>query len=152
MRDTIGRQAARIAALLAAWLLPCGIAAAQTYPDRAVKIIVPVGPSGSYDIVGRLLADQLTRRLGQTVVVENRPGGGAIIGTQAVATSAPDGYTLLIGGLANMIFNAGLYKKLPYDPLTDFVPVALVFNISYTMVGSKDLPYSTPKAVIEAAR
>jgi tripartite-type tricarboxylate transporter receptor subunit TctC len=141
-----------IATFLVAWLLTCATAAAQTYPDRGVKIVVPVGPSGSYDIVGRLLADQLTRRLGQSVVVENRPGGGAIIGTQAVATAAPDGYTLLIGGLANMIFNVGLYKKLPYDPQTDFVPVALVFNISYTMIGSKDLTYSTPKEVIEAAR
>jgi tripartite-type tricarboxylate transporter receptor subunit TctC len=141
-----------IATILAAWPFSYGTATAQTYPDRGVKIIVPVGPSGSYDIVGRLLADQLTRRLGQSVVVENRAGGGAIIGTQAVATAPPDGYTLLIGGLANMIFNAGLYKKLPYDPLTDFVPVALVFNISYTMVGAKDLPYSSPKEVIEAAR
>jgi tripartite-type tricarboxylate transporter receptor subunit TctC len=149
MREMSRRHAVWAAVLLAA--LP-GVAAAQTYPDRGVKIVVPVGPAGSYDIVGRLLADQLTRRLGQTVVVENRPGGGAVIGTQAVATSAPDGYTLLIGGLANMIFNAGLYKKLPYDPLNDFVPVAIVFNISYTMVGSKDLPYATPKEVIEAAR
>src|SRR5436190_10298078 len=87
-----------------------GAALAQSYPSRPVKIIVPIGPAGSYDIVGRLVADQLSRRLGQTVVVENRPGAGAIIGTQAVATSPPDGYTLLIGGLANMVFNAGLYK------------------------------------------
>jgi tripartite-type tricarboxylate transporter receptor subunit TctC len=152
MRRSIGRRAVSLAALLCACLPWPGMAAAQTYPDRPVKIIVPIGPAGSYDIVGRLLADQLTRRLGQTVVVENRPGGGAVIGTQAVATAAPDGYTLLIGGLANMIFNAGLYKKLPYDPLADFTPVAIVFNISYTMVGSKSLPYSTPKEIIEAAR
>jgi tripartite-type tricarboxylate transporter receptor subunit TctC len=152
MREMTGGRALWLAAVLGAWLLPSGMAAAQTYPDRGVKIIVPVGPAGSYDIVGRLLADQLTRRLGQTVVVENRPGGGTVIGTQSVATAAPDGYTLLVGGLANMIFNAGLYKKLPYDPLADFVPVALVFNISYTMVGAKSLPYSTLKEVIEAAR
>ena len=140
MRKSVSLRAGCFAALLGALILPAGTATAQTYPDHGVKIIVPVGPAGSYDIVGRLLADQLTRRLGQTVVVENRPGGGAIIGTQAVATAAPDGYTLLIGGLANMIFNAGLYKKLPYDPLADFVPVAIVFNISYTMVGAKSLP------------
>ena len=152
MRKSVSLRAVGFAALLGALILPAGMATAQTYPDHGVKIIVPVGPAGSYDIVGRLLADQLTRRLGQTVVVENRPGGGAIIGTQAVATAAPDGYTLLIGGLANMIFNAGLYKKLPYDPLADFVPVAIVFNISYTMVGAKSLPYNTPKEIIEAAR
>jgi len=84
--------------------------------------------------------------------VENRPGAGAIIGTQAVASAPADGYTLLIGGLANMIFNAGLYKKLPYDPLNDFVPVALVFNISYTLVGAKDLPYASVKDIVAAAR
>jgi tripartite-type tricarboxylate transporter receptor subunit TctC len=113
-------------------------AGAQAYPDRAVKIIVPIGPSGSYDIVGRLLADQLSKRLGQSVVVENRPGAGTIVGTQAVINAPPDGYTLLIGGLSNIVFNAGLYQKLPYDPLTDLVPVALVF--------------STPKEVIAAAK
>jgi hypothetical protein len=96
-------------------------AGAQAYPDRAVKIIVPIGPSGSYDIVGRLLADQLSKRLGQSVVVENRPGAGTIVGTQAVINAPPDGYTLLIGGLSNIVFNAGLYQKLPYDPLTDLV-------------------------------
>ena len=127
-------------------------ASAQTYPDRPVKIIVPIGPSGSYDIVGRLLADQLTRRLGQTFVVENRPGAGTIVGTQFVVTAPPDGYTLLVGGLSNIAFNAGLYRKLAYDPLQDLVPVALVFNISYTLVGSTQLPYSTPKEIIEAAR
>src|SRR5437667_7113567 len=129
--------------LLALSSLPLapGSAAAQNYPDRAVKIIVPVGPAGSYDIVGRLLADQLTRRLGQNVVVENRPGAGSIVGTQFVVTSPPDGYTLLVGGLSNIVFNAGLYKKLSYDPLNDLTPVALVFSISYTLVGYKDLPY-----------
>jgi tripartite-type tricarboxylate transporter receptor subunit TctC len=133
-------------------LLPTGTAGAQTYPDRPVKIVVPIGPAGSYDLVGRLLADQLTKRLGQTVLVENRPGAGTIVGTQSVVTSAPDGYTLLVGGLSNIVFNAGLYKKLSYDPLADLVPVALVFNISYTLVGAKSLPYTTPQQVIEAAR
>ena len=127
-------------------------AGAQTYPDRPLKIIVPIGPSGSYDIVGRLLADQLSKRLGQSVVVENRPGAGTIVGTQAVINAPPDGYTLLVGGLSNIVFNAGLYQKLPYDSLTDLVPVALVFNISYTLVAHKDLPYSTPNEVIAAAK
>jgi tripartite-type tricarboxylate transporter receptor subunit TctC len=144
------------AALLvfAPFALPFGTheATAQSYPDRPIKIIVPIGPAGSYDIVGRLLADQLTRRLGQPVVVENRPGAGTIVGTQAAISAPADGYTLLIGGLSNIVFNAGLYKNLPYDPLNDLVPVALVFNISYTLVGAKELPYLTPKDVIEAAK
>jgi tripartite-type tricarboxylate transporter receptor subunit TctC len=138
-------------ALAAVMAAPAG-ADAEGYPDRAIKIVVPIGPSGSYDIVGRLLADQLSKRLGQSVVVENRPGAGTIVGTQAVTNAPPDGYTLLIGGLSNIVFNAGLYQKLPYDPLNDLVPVALVFNISYTLVAHKELPYSTPKEVIAAAK
>ena len=137
---------------LGALIATAAPAVAQTYPDRPVKIIVPIGPSGSYDIVGRLLADQLSKRLGQSVVVENRPGAGTIVGTQAVINAPPDGYTLLVGGLSNIVFNAGLYQKLPYDPLTDLIPVALVFNISYTLVAHKDLPYSTPNDVIAAAK
>src|SRR5260370_36949088 len=88
---------------------------AQAYPARPVKIIVPIGPAGSYDIVGRLLADQLTRRLGQTVVVENRPGAGAIIGTQAAATPPPRRYTLLIGGAPPRGLHAGAHKEPPDD-------------------------------------
>jgi len=140
------------AAILALSTLLPQPAAAQTYPDRAIKIIVPIGPGGSFDMVGRQVADILTKRLGQTVVVENRPGAGSIVGTQSVVAAPPDGYTLLVGGLSNIVFNAGLYKKLSYDPLRDFVPVALVFNISYTLVGAKDLPYKTPKEIVEFAR
>jgi tripartite-type tricarboxylate transporter receptor subunit TctC len=132
-------------------LLPSALAA-QTYPDRAIKIIVPIGPGGSYDLVGRQLADQLAKRLGQTVVVENRPGAGSIVGTQSVVAAPADGYTLLVGGLSNIVFNSGLYKKLSYDPLKDLVPVALVFNISYTLVGAKDLPHKTPKDIVDFAR
>src|SRR5215475_15016925 len=144
-------RAAFVLSALAAALAPSGLAA-QTFPDRPIKIIVPVGPAGSYDLVGRLLADQLSRRLGQSVSVENRAGGGMNIGTQAVAMAPPDGTTLLVGGLANIVFNAGLYKKLPYDALNDFTPVALVFNISYTLVGAKSLPYANVQEIIAAAR
>ena len=144
-------RAAFVLSALAAALAPSGLAA-QTFPDRPIKIIVPVGPAGSYDLVGRLLADQLSRRLGQSVSVENRAGGGMNIGTQAVAIAPPDGTTLLVGGLANIVFNAGLYKKLPYDALNDFTPVALVFNISYTLVGAKSLPYANVQEIIAAAR
>src|SRR5262245_48154256 len=138
--------------LLAALVVAPGSGTAQTYPDRPVKIIVPIGPAGSYDLLGRLLADQLTKRLGQTFVVENRPGAGTIVGTKAVIASPPDGYTLLVGGLSNIVFNAGLYKNLSYEPLADLVPVALILNISYTLVGSPSLPYATPQEIIAAAK
>ena len=92
-----------------------GVAAAQAqtgYPDRPVKIIVPIGPGGSYDLVGRHLADALSKRTGQAFFVENKPGAGTVVGTQAAAQSEPDGYTLLVGGLSNMAFNSALYSKL----------------------------------------
>lgn len=145
----------RIASILLLVVAPLMLARGawgQAYPAHPVKVVVPVGPSGSYDLVGRLVAEQLTNRMGQTFVVENRPGAGSIVGTKSVIAAPPDGYTLLVGGLSNIVFNAGLYKKLSYEPLKDLVPVALVFNISYTLVGSKNLPYSTVKEIVEAAK
>ncbi len=103
-------------------------------------------------MIGRLLADELSKRLGQTVLVENRPGAGTIVGTQSVVESTADGYTLLIGGLSNIIFNAGLYQNLRYDPMLDLIPVALPFSVSYSLVGSKHLPYTTTKQIIDAAK
>ena len=146
------RQFLHLAAGAAALSAVSRIARAQTYPDRPVKIVVPVAPSGSYDIVGRALADQLSKRLDQTVIVENRPGAGTVVGTQAVIQSQADGYTLLVGGLSNIAFNVGLYNKPPYDPLKDLVPVALVFNISYTLIGNKSSPYASPKEIVAAAK
>lgn len=124
-----------------AFASPGPTASAQTgYPDRPVKIIVPIGPGGSYDLVGRHLAEALSKRTGQVFFVENKPGAGTVVGTQAAAQSDADGYTLMVGGLSNMAFNSALYAKLAYDPLKDFVPVALVYKFGYIMVGRKDLP------------
>src|ERR1700694_2023475 len=123
------RSLAWIATALAPLALGVAVAQAQAnYPDRPVKIVVPIGPGGSYDLVGRHLADALSKRTGQAFFVENKPGAGTVVGTQAAAQSEPDGYTLLVGGLSNMAFNSALYSKLGYDPLKDFVPVALVYK------------------------
>src|ERR1700748_1357907 len=123
-------------------LLACGVATAgaQTYPDRPVKIIVPIAPGGSYDLVGRHIADALSKRMGQAFVVENKLGAGTVVGTQAAAQSEADGYTLVVGGLSNMAFNSALYSKLGYDPRKDFVPVALIYRFGYVMVARKDMP------------
>ena len=142
---------------IAAALMPLAFgvaaAAAQTaYPDRPVKIIVPIGPGGSYDLVGRHLADALSKRSGQAFFVENKPGAGTVVGTQAAAQSEPDGYTLMIGGLSNMAFNSALYSKLGYDPLRDFVPVALVYRFGYVMVGRKDMPQLKLQDIVAAAK
>lgn len=145
----------RARALMAAFaLLGFNVAAnAQTtYPDRAVKIIVPIGPGGSYDLVGRHLADVLAKRMGQGFVVENKPGAGTVVGTQAASQSEPDGYTLMVGGLSNMAFNSALYSRLGYDPLRDFVPVALVYKFGYVMVGRKDLPQAKLADIVAAAK
>ncbi len=101
------------------------------YPDRIIKIVVPFAPGGGTDVVARTLAQEMAKDLGATVIIENKPGAGTIIGTQAVATSAPDGYTLLMGTFANAV-NPSLNAKLPYDAHNDFAAVALVarsFNI-----------------------
>src|SRR3954470_12524468 len=90
---------------------------AQTYPARPVTIVVPNAAGGGTDTVARLIGDQLAKQLGQSFVVENRTGGGMLVGTTAVAKAAPDGYTLLVGLNGNMTVNPSLFAKLPYDPV-----------------------------------
>jgi tripartite-type tricarboxylate transporter receptor subunit TctC len=114
-----------------AWLSMPYDRAQAAYPDRVIKIVVPFAPGGGTDVIARTLAQEMAKNLGVNVVIENKPGAGTIIGTQAVAVSDPDGYTLLMGTFANAV-NPSLNAKLPYDPQKDFAPVALVarsFNI-----------------------
>jgi len=99
--------------------------ALAAYPERIIKIVVPFAPGGGTDVVARTLAQELARELGVSVIIENKPGAGTILGTQAVAASEPDGYTLLMGTFANAV-NPSLYAKLPYDQHRDLAPVALV--------------------------
>ncbi|MGA9895473.1 MAG: tripartite tricarboxylate transporter substrate binding protein [Xanthobacteraceae bacterium] len=122
------------------------------YPTRPITIIVPTGPGGSYDVVARLVAEQLSEGLGQGVVVENRTGAGTIVGTQSAINSQPDGYTLLAGGLSNIVFNADLYRKAPYDALTQLVPVAIIYKLAYILVGTNSLPFSSVRDLIAAAK
>src|SRR4051795_5334466 len=106
-------------------------AALAAYPERIVKIVVPFAPGGGTDVVARTLAQEMSKDLGVSIIIENKPGAGTIIGTQAVATSAPDGYTLLMGTFANAV-NPSLQAKLPYDAHKDFAAVALIarsFNL-----------------------
>src|SRR3954451_8571573 len=143
----------RFSVALALAAVACAPAKAQSpYPSHPVKIIVPIAPGGSYDLVGRYLADALSKRMGQAFFVENRPGAGTVVGTQAAAQAEPDGYTLLVGGLSNMAFNSALYSKLGYDPLKDFTPVALVYKFGYVMVGRKDLPHARLQDIVASAK
>jgi len=147
-------QRLRRTLLACAWTaLGCGpgIAAAQGFPERPVRIIVPSPPGGGYDFIGRLLADRMSPNLGQPVVVDNRTGGGSLAGTQYVATAAADGYTLIVGGLANLAFNPALYAKPGYGA-ADFVPVSLAAAFTYTLVGRAELPHKSLREVIDFAR
>ncbi len=112
--------------LLALCLAVPGAASAQSYPGRAIKLVVGFPPGGGNDIQARLIAQKLSKEWGQSVFVENKPGANAIIATDYVAKSPPDGYTLYVGASGAMSFNPGLYKNLPYDPLKDFVPVVQI--------------------------
>lgn len=140
-------------AWLSAALLWAGAARAQAeFPNRPLKIIVPQPPGGGFDFVGRTLAEYLGRGLGQGVVVENRPGSGTLVGTDAAAKAAPDGYTLLVGSVSNMVLNSGLYPSLPYDPQRDFEPVGMAVAYSYTLMARKELPVGSLAELLRMAK
>ena len=144
-----------VAALPAACLLSVFAPAAWAqadFPSRALRVIVPQPPGGGFDFVARALGERLAKRLGQPVVVENRTGSGTLIGTDAAAKAAPDGYTLLTGSVSNMVLNMGLYKSLSYDSLRDFEPVGLAVSYSYTLIARADLPFKTLAEVVAHAK
>jgi tripartite-type tricarboxylate transporter receptor subunit TctC len=121
---------------------------AQSYPARAVTLIVPSAAGGGTDTIARLIGDKLAKQLGQSFVVENRTGGGMLVGTAAAAKAAPDGYTLLVGLTGNMSVNPSLFANLPYDPLADFTPVAMLANYPFLVVVNNDLPAKSIKELI----
>src|ERR1700730_11775927 len=100
-------------------------AMAQDYPARSVSYVVPFPPGGATDLLSRLVAQNLEKRLGKPFVIENRPGGGTSIATGTVAKATPDGYTILSASVTSLAVNPTLFKSLPYDPLRDFIPIAL---------------------------
>ncbi len=138
------RRRALVACACAAIAVGLGIApaAAQEYPNRPVKVVVPFSPGGAVDGPMRVIAQELSKRLGQQVVVENKPGAGATIGTEVVAKAAPDGYTLLLASQTNAI-SASLYKHLPYDPIEDFAPISLLGREPGVIVVNPSVPAKT---------
>jgi tripartite-type tricarboxylate transporter receptor subunit TctC len=138
-------------------LAACALAAASgpslaQYPVKPVRIIVPYPPGGTTDILARLVAGRLTDRLGQSFIVENRPGAAGAIGAQAVAKSAPDGYTLVMGTVSSHGINSALYKSLPYDPVKDFAPVTNVASTPNVITVNPDLPVKTLGELLTLAR
>jgi tripartite-type tricarboxylate transporter receptor subunit TctC len=122
----------------------CGqFAAAQDYPNRPIKLIVPQAAGGGTDILGRHVAQRMTELLKQSVVVENKTGAGSLVGTEFVARSVPDGYTLMVGGIFNMVMNKALIKNLSYEPERDFIPLGFVSAYPFLLVTRADLPVNT---------
>jgi tripartite-type tricarboxylate transporter receptor subunit TctC len=126
-------------------------ARAQQYPDRPVRLVVPLAPGGGADILARIVGQKMTQSFGQQVVIDNRPGAGTIIGTEIVAKSAPDGYTLALVIPAHAI-NVSLFGKLPFDPIKDFAAVTLCASAPYILVVHPSVPVKTVKDLIDLAR
>jgi tripartite-type tricarboxylate transporter receptor subunit TctC len=117
--------------IAAAWP---GMAVSQSFPTKPIRLVVPFAAGGGTDLLARLIAQKLTEAWGQAVVVDNRAGGGGNIGTDTVAKSPPDGYSLLMGYVGNLAINPSLFKNLPYDPVKDFAPLTLAATAPNVLV------------------
>jgi tripartite-type tricarboxylate transporter receptor subunit TctC len=140
----------RIFAAVAAMALAAA-ANAQSYPDKPIKIIVPFGPGGFTDVAARILQKELAPAIGQAVIIENRPGAGSTIGTDAVAKAAPDGYTLAMVSTAHVI-SPHIYKQMPYDAIKDFTPVMRLAEGPYVLTVHPSLPVKSVSDLIALAK
>mgnify|MGYP000184428532 FL=1 len=136
--------------------LCCGlvmsVAHAQSYPSKPIRLIVPFPPGGGNDVIARVIAQKLTERLGQQVVVDNRAGANGIVGLQALMQSPPDGYTLAVGAAGPLAVNPSLYDKLPYDPLKDFSPITNMVNYPLLLVVHPSVPAKTTQDLVNLAK
>ncbi|WP_316149153.1 tripartite tricarboxylate transporter substrate binding protein BugE [Cupriavidus sp. BIC8F] len=146
MKAVINAGAA--ACIAALGLAHAGLAQAQSYPNKPIRLIVPFAAGGTTDIVARAVSDGLGRELGQPVVVENRGGGGGAIGADALAKSAPDGYTLGIATVSTMATNPATNPKNPYDPLKDFAPITNLVNVPNVLTVNPKVPAKTLKEFV----
>jgi tripartite-type tricarboxylate transporter receptor subunit TctC len=134
------------------WLAPAGAAPADDYPNRPVRIIIPLGPGGGGDVFTRLMAEELHKRLGQPFIVENRPGGGLNIGTRACAEATPDGYTICVLSGEPVVYNQFTFKNLPYNPEKDFEPIVNLFINSNALVVNSSLKVKTIPELVALAK
>ena len=147
---TMSKRLAALVGLLAVGLV--APAQAEDYPAKPVRMVVAFGPGTTTDIITRLFGNALAREIGQSVVVENRPGAGGAIGTGAVAKAAPDGYTLTMGTVGTHAINVGLFPRLPYDPLKEFVPIALIGYTPTLLVVAKTLPVANVAELVALSK
>jgi len=132
-------------------LFACGVAGAQEYPTRPIRLIAPFAPGGPTDLFARLMGAKLGERLGQPVLVENRPGAGGSVGAEAAAKASPDGYTLVLVS-SSFAVNATLYPKLPYDTLKDFAPVTLLASAPFLLAANQGVPAGSVRELIAYAK
>jgi tripartite-type tricarboxylate transporter receptor subunit TctC len=148
----------RLARALGALLFGAGLAlqahaqAPEAYPAKPIRLVVTFPPGGSADAVVRMLVPKLNERLGQQVVVDNRPGAGGNVGLTLVARAAPDGYTLGVGAAGALSANSSLYAQMPFDPLKDFVPVGMLAAIPFVLIANPALPVHTQAELVAMAR
>lgn len=140
-------------AVLAANFFWLACASAQTsFPARPIRMLVPFSPGGASDTAARVVGQHMGPRLGQQIVIENRPGAGGVIGTEIAAKATPDGYTLLMSSNTEMVINPNLYRKLPYDTQKDFTPISLVANTPLLLVVHPSVPAKTVQELVALAR
>jgi tripartite-type tricarboxylate transporter receptor subunit TctC len=148
------RRACTLAAA-AAFALCGGVAppaSAQSYPNRAIRFVLPYAPGGGTDLTARPIAQKLSEVYGKSVVVDNRPGGSGMIGSEIVARSAPDGYTVLVSASSEMSMNLALYKSMAYDPVKDFQPITLATTTPAMLIAHPSVPVRSVKDLIALAR
>jgi tripartite-type tricarboxylate transporter receptor subunit TctC len=145
----------RLRTILPALVLACCVstaASAQDYPSRPITLVVPYAAGGGNDLLARIAAEKMTKSLGAQVVIENRPGAGGSTATRQVAKSAPDGYTLVIGGTGTLAVNPTLYQNVGYDPRKDFAPIGLIGTSALVVLVNSSLPIKSIRELIELAR
>ena len=147
----LGRCIAALCCCVPAWA--CAQASdVQRYPIRAIRVVVPLAPGGPSDLVARTVGQKLTEAWGQQVIIDNRTGANGVVGSEIVAKSPPDGYTLLIGTTGTHGINASLYPKLPYDTINDFAPIARIGISNYVLVAHPSLPVSNVRELVRLAK
>ncbi len=144
--------AAALALCMLAPAQPAGAQGAEGYPSKSIRMIVPFPPGGPNDILGRVIGAELSKQVGQQVVIDNRGGAGGTIGTDLAAKAAPDGYTLLLAGTASLSINPSLMAKLPYDAVNDFAPITLLATAPSLLIVHPSLPVKTVRDLIVLAK
>jgi tripartite-type tricarboxylate transporter receptor subunit TctC len=152
MNTTSRTSALLFSSLMTLGALSAHAQSAAPYPSRAVTVVVPFPPGGGTDVGARLVAQKLSLKWGQPVIVENRGGAAGRVGAELVAKAKPDGYTLLVGNVGTQSVNPALYKKMPYDPDKAFAPIGMIAELPLVMLVTPSLPWKNVKDVVEAAK